>query len=112
MNADIYAQTDRAIVQTLGRRLRAIRLHKNRTQKGLATRITVSVGTIKALEAGRGKLETVVAVLRELGAPETLDAFLPEPTVSPLQLAKNRGTPRQRASGSRDAANVKTDRRR
>ncbi len=99
MLTDYYAQSDQAIAQDLGRRLRALRLRKNRTQKELADSAVLGIGTVKALETGKGKLETVIAVLRELGALEALDSFIPEPAVSPLELARRQGRPRRRASG-------------
>jgi putative transcriptional regulator len=44
----------------------------------------------------------VIAVLRELGALEQLDHFIPATTrISPLQLAKLQGRMRERASGKR-----------
>ncbi|MDA8390566.1 MAG: helix-turn-helix domain-containing protein [Gammaproteobacteria bacterium] len=91
--------SDQAVAAILGARLRALRLRRDRTQEDVASRTAVSLGTLKALEAGRGKLETLIAVLRELGALETLDALLPEPPASPLALARHRGHPRRRASG-------------
>ena len=83
----------------MGRRLKSLRLRKNITQKALAEATTLSLNTIKSLEAGRGKLASLIAVLRELGALDQLDTFIPLPTVSPIQLAKRHGKPRQRASG-------------
>lgn len=81
-----------------------MRLRKNRTQEEVAARAAISVGTLKALETGKGKLETFIAVLRELGALDNLASFIPEPAVSPLQLAQRQGRPRRRASGQRSAA--------
>lgn len=104
MSPDYYAQSDRAIAHALGRRLRALRLRKNRTQEEVADSAAISVGTLKALESGKGKLETVIAVLRELGALDSLASFIPEPTASPLQLAQRQGRPRRRASGKHRAA--------
>lgn len=96
---DYYALTDSDIAEQLGKRLRALRLRKNRTQGQLADRTALSVGTIQALESGRGKIENLVAVLRELSALEGIDAFLPEPQQSPLAMAKsNRPHRRVRAS--------------
>ena len=94
-----YGMTDNAILEELGRRFRALRLRKNITQEELARRTMIPVGRIKALEAGRGKLETVIGVLRELGALEDLNTLLPGPGISPLQVAKMKGVSRQRASG-------------
>ncbi len=99
MNTPYAALTDQEIARRLGQRVRALRLRHNRAQEELAARAAVSTGTLKALEAGRGKLKTLIAVLRELDALDALDAFLPEPAVSPLQLARRQGRRRRRASG-------------
>jgi transcriptional regulator with XRE-family HTH domain len=99
MPTDYYSLSDAAVAQLLGRRVRALRLRRDRTQEEVAASAAVSVGTIKNLEAGKGKLETLIAVLRELGALDALDGFIPEPTVSPVQLARRQGRPRRRASG-------------
>lgn len=98
---DFYALTDKAIARELGKRVRTLRLQRNVTQKALAEATLLSLNTIKALESGRGKLATLVAVLRELGALDQLDRLIPEETVSPLQLARLHGLKRRRASGSR-----------
>lgn len=98
---DFYALSDKAIELELGNRFKALRLAKNITQKELAGLTTLSLNSIKALESGRGKLSTIIAVLRELGALEQLDSFIPETTISPLQLAKMQGKVRERASGYR-----------
>jgi len=98
---DFYSLTDKAIEAELGGRLRDLRLRRNLTQQALAEATTLSLNTIKALESGKGKLATVIAVLRELGALDDLDSFIPEPGISPLQLAKRQGKPRQRATGER-----------
>jgi transcriptional regulator with XRE-family HTH domain len=100
---DYYALTDNAIAELIGKRMRALRLRKNRTQGQLAERTALSVGTIQALESGRGTIENLVAVLRELDALEGLDAFLPEPQQSPLALAKAR-RPKRRVRASRVGA--------
>lgn len=98
---DFYSLSDKAIEDELGHRFRDLRLRRNMTQKELAEATTLSLNTIKALEAGKGKLASVIAVLRELGALDELDSFIPQPGISPLQLAKRQGKPRQRASGER-----------
>ena len=98
---DFYPLTDKAIAKELGQRLRALRLSRNVTQKELAQATTLSLNAIKALESGKGKLSTLIAVLRELQALDQLDILLPEETLSPLQLARMQGRQRQRASGER-----------
>ncbi|MDH5378222.1 MAG: helix-turn-helix transcriptional regulator [Gammaproteobacteria bacterium] len=98
---NFYTLSDTAIEAELGKRLRALRLRKNLTQKELAEATQLSINSIKALEKGQAKLSTVIAALRELGALDQLDHFIAEPSVSPLQLHKMQGKKRQRASGER-----------
>ena len=101
---DYYTASDTAILEALGERLRALRLRKNITQEGLARQALLSVGTIKSLEAGKGKLSTLVAVLRELDALHQLDQFIPPVTISPIKMAEagsKSSSKRERASGDR-----------
>ncbi|MBI5062709.1 MAG: helix-turn-helix transcriptional regulator [Desulfatitalea sp.] len=93
--------SDKGVGVEIGRRIRALRLRKNMTQQELARAAALSLNAIKAVETGKGKLLTLIAVLRELGALEALDQFIPELPVSPLQLAKQQGQKRHRASGKR-----------
>ncbi|MDR9502246.1 MAG: helix-turn-helix transcriptional regulator [Desulfurivibrionaceae bacterium] len=98
---DFYSMTDKAVGAELGARIKALRLRRNLTQQQVAEAAAVSLNVIKALEAGRGKLSSLVAVLRELEALDGLDQFIPAAQVSPLQLAKQQGRKRQRATGTR-----------
>jgi len=98
---DFYSFSDKGVEAELGRRLRALRLRKNITQQGLAGATMLSLNTIKALESGRGKLASLIAVLRELGALDDLDSFISDASISPLQLAKMQGKAREGASGER-----------
>ena len=93
--------SDQQIAQELGERFRALRLRKNLTQQELADAVALSLNAIKALEKGKAKLSTMIAVLRELGALDQLENLIPSVTISPLQLAKQQGHVRQRATGSR-----------
>lgn len=98
---DLYAMTDKAIYTEIGTRVKALRLRRNLTQLQVADAAAVSLNVVKALEAGKGKLSSLVAVLRELEALDGLEQFITEPEVSPLQLAKRQGKKRRRASGRR-----------
>jgi len=98
---DFYTLTDKGIEEELGNRVKALRLRKNITQKELAEATTLSLNVVKSLESGRGKLSTLIAVLRELGALGHLDSFIPKTSISPMQLAKLQGKVRERASGER-----------
>ncbi len=96
------SMSDRAILEELGRRLRRERLNRNLTQSELSERSGVSVATIRKFEGGANvSLETLIALLRALGLVERLDAFLPAPPLSPIELAKLGGKRRERATGSR-----------
>ncbi|MEO5825302.1 MAG: helix-turn-helix transcriptional regulator [Gemmatimonadales bacterium] len=94
--------TDAEVIQEIGARLERYRLQQNRTLEELARSAGVSYRTARRAEAGESSpsLVTVVQLLRALGRLEALDAFLPQPTVSPIQMARLRGRVRQRASGS------------
>lgn len=94
---DYYSMSDLAIEKELGSRFRALRLNKNITQQELANSTCTSLNTIKALEQGKAKISTVIAVLRELNALQELDGFIAPPQISPLQLAKLKGKERERA---------------
>ncbi len=85
---DYYTASDSRIMQELGERLRALRLRKNITQEELAERAVIAVGTIKSLEKGKGKLSSLIAVLRELDSLEQLENLIPPITLSPLQIAE------------------------
>lgn len=102
---NLYAMTDKAIVLELGARMKALRLQKNRSQQELADATMFSLNAIKSLESGQAKLITVIAVLRELGALDELNHFIPEISISPIELAKRQGKKRLRARGRRGRAN-------
>lgn len=106
---DYYSMTDQAILAELGARFRDLRLRKNLTQRELAERTALSVTAIKSLESGRTRLQTAVAVLRELGHLDELDQFIARPGISPMQLAKLGGKQRERATGSRGRSRREAD---
>ena len=106
---DFYTLSDKGIEEELGHRIKALRLRKNITQKELAEASTLSLNAIKSLESGRGKLSTIIAALRELEALDHLENFIPEISISPIQLAKMQGKVRKRASGDRIKDQAKDD---
>ena len=88
------------ILEELGRRLQRERLNRNFTQAQLAANAGVARRTIVAMENGEGgNLDTLVALLRALGVIQALDQFLPDPPLSPAQVAKLKGRERKRATG-------------
>ncbi len=94
--------TDAAVLAEIGRRLRRERLNRNITRAELAELSGVSTSTIQHAESGVNfSMETLIRLLRALGLLDRIDALLPEPGPSPIELAKLHGQERQRASGSR-----------
>ncbi len=90
--------TEPEILAELGRRLRRYRLQQNLTQAAVARAAGVGTRTIRNVERGRdAQMSTVIAVLRVLGRLDALDAFLPRPGISPMELLDTGGRERQRA---------------
>jgi len=97
--------TTEEILRELGQRMARYRLQQNRTVADVAAAAGVGVRTAMRAEAGeRPTLETFVRLLRALGRLDALNAFLPAPLVSPLQLADLGGRERQRAGTPRRRA--------
>ncbi len=97
----LSTKTDREIVRDIGRRLKAYRLGRNLGVVDVAERAGINRNTVVNAEQGANpRLGTVVAILRVLGQLDAVDAFLPEPALSPLQLARTAGRPRRRAHRS------------
>ncbi len=95
---DLYSMSNAALAEMVGHRIDQMRLEQNLSQEDVARAVGITPKTYRKLVDGGGKLETLVAVLRVLGALELVDAFVPESTFSPLQLARLKGRERQRAS--------------
>jgi putative transcriptional regulator len=104
MSVITYTNTTEEVMAELGRRVRDFRLQQNLTVAEVALKAGLSVSAISNIENGRNpRLESIVRALRVLGRLESLDAFLPPPLVSPIQLAQLKGRPRRRARKRRDA---------
>ena len=89
--------TDREIMVELGGRLRALRKARGLTLIEAAERATLSRRTVARTEKGDNpRLETLLRLLRVYGRLEALDAFIPEPTVSPMAILRKlqKGKPR------------------
>ena len=97
MNIDPLTMTDTAILQEIGTRMARLRLHKNLRQSDLSEVAGLSIDTIRALEKGKGKLDSIIAVLRGLQALDQLDNFIPPEEIDPISLAEMQGKVRQRA---------------
>jgi transcriptional regulator with XRE-family HTH domain len=96
------AMSDTAVLGEIGWRLQVYRLNLNLSQADVAERAGVSRRTLQKLESGQScTLTLLIRILRALSRLDALDAFLPEPGLSPIQLAKLKGRERQRASRRR-----------
>lgn len=103
---DFYGMSDSAIIKELGQRLRRQRLNRNMTQAELAKKADLARYSVAQMEKGANfNSLTLIKVLRILECLDELDAFLPLPEISPLQLAKMQGKKRQRASGKHNKDN-------
>lgn len=96
---------DSAVGEELGRRLTAIRLSQNLSQRQLADQAGLGVRTIQRLEQGSAatQLSGLIRVCRALGLMDRLDQIFAEPPASPLEQLRLKERTRRRASGSRKA---------
>jgi transcriptional regulator with XRE-family HTH domain len=86
-------RTTQEWLEEIGRNIRARRIGAGVTQEELARRAGLGLGALKHLESGAGaNLTTLVKVVRALGTEDWLSALAPppEPTVSPMQLLRER----------------------
>lgn len=108
-NMNFDAMSDRAAIKEMGRRLQIQRLNLNVTQAELAAKMGISRRSLQNLESGRsGALVVLIRALRAIGKLDSLDAFLPESGLSPLQLARLKGRERQRAGRPRRRTSPQT----
>jgi transcriptional regulator with XRE-family HTH domain len=102
------AMSERAVLEELGRRIQAQRLNVNLAQAEVARKAGVSRRALQNLESGRVcTLSLFIRVIRALGKLDQLEAFLPEPGLSPIQLARLKGRERQRAFAPRPRRKVR-----
>ena len=94
---------DEAVAKELGRRLTAIRLGLNLSQRQLAERAGLGVRTIQRLERGEAatQLSGFLRICRALGLMDRIDQLMAEPPPSPLDQLRLYESKRQRASGRR-----------
>lgn len=90
--AMISVYGDKEAMRTLGERIRVDRVRKNLTQTYLATRLGVSLPTLRKIEQGDGSVEFrhVAKALSVLGYAEALASIIPEhgPALSMTELLK------------------------
>ncbi|HUF51404.1 MAG TPA: helix-turn-helix domain-containing protein [Longimicrobiales bacterium] len=85
----IEERTDAEIMGELGRRLAQVRKSAALTQADAAERAGLDRSTVSRAEQGDNpNLLTVIRLLRVYGRLGALEAFIPEPGVSPMQLVR------------------------
>jgi len=95
---------DDAVLAELGARITSRRLEMQLTQAALAEQAGIAKRTLERMEAGQAsQLATLVRVLRVLDAASGLDNVIPESGPRPMDLLKQKGKVRKRASGQRAA---------
>ena len=97
----IHLKSDKEIMIMMGSRLLAARLRCNLGQEQVATFAGISKNAVQKAEKGESLLSTYIKILRVLDLLDDLDNFLPEPSISPIEVIKMQGKRRQRASRSR-----------
>lgn len=85
------------LVAEVGENLKSTRLRKNLTQQELSVLAGISLGCLKAIEAGQGaSFKSVAAMAMALGETRWILAMSPPGTVNPLTMTSTR-KPRLRA---------------
>jgi transcriptional regulator with XRE-family HTH domain len=95
------ANSDAALIKTMGAFIRHHRLQQNKTQERLAAEAGIVRSTLSLFERGENTSMLVfVQLLRALKLLYLLQEFQVKPQVSPLQLAKLEQSRRIRAHGN------------
>lgn len=99
--------TDDAILAEIGSRIARYRIDQQVTQADLAEQAGISKRTVERVEAGASvQFATIIRILRVLDLLPGLDRMIYEPPPSPLDLFKNKGKMRKRASSTRRSDNT------
>lgn len=96
--------TDDAILTEIGERVARRRLDLQLTQADVAEQAGVAKRTVERMEAGASaQMASVVRILRVLDLLPGLDRMIPEAGPRPMDLLKQKGKVRQRASKRRQS---------
>ena len=79
-----------ALLKEVGRRIASLRITAKMKQEELSAKAGISRYALSRLENGAGgiRLDSFLSVLRCLNALNRLSALLPEPTLTPIQVAE------------------------
>lgn len=94
--------SDAAILAELGARLARRRIDLQLTQADLAREAGISKRTVERIEAGgSAQMASMIRIFRVLDVIPEMDQFIPPSGPRPMDLIKNKGKQRQRASSGR-----------
>lgn len=97
--------TDRFVLLDLGEKMAQRRLGLNLSQAQLADAAGVSKRTLERLEAGEStQLTNFIRILRALDLLPGFKSLVPPATTGPVELLKQQGHQRKRASSPRKAS--------
>jgi transcriptional regulator with XRE-family HTH domain len=100
-NININANSDKAILASMGGWIKETRLRQNKTQQELAEAAGINRSTLIQMESGAGGgLLTFVQILRALDQMYIFKNFEITEQISPLLLAKMQRKKRKRATSS------------
>lgn len=89
MEDNIYLLPDSIIADKIGEKIKSLRLRQRFTQIELAKEAQVSHSTVRAIERGEiGSFDSLIRVLRVLGALEVFNSLLKEEELSPNEYLK------------------------
>ncbi|MCB1750939.1 MAG: helix-turn-helix domain-containing protein [Gammaproteobacteria bacterium] len=87
------------VLAELGKRIARRRLDLSITQAELAEQAGVSKRTVERIEAGASaQMSNLIRIFRVLGLMPRLEGLIPETGPGPMELLKQKGKVRQRAS--------------
>lgn len=83
---DMYSLSDAQIEKRIGEKIKAVRLKQNITQDNLAKSSSISLSSVKKVEAGKiGSFDTLLRILRTLGMLDELSHLCEEEQMSPSE---------------------------
>jgi len=98
---------DDAILTELGTRIARRRLELQLTQASLAEQAGVAKRTVERIEAGASaQMVSMIRIFRVLELLPNLELMLPGAQPGPVELLRQKGKVRQRASGQRQASRI------
>lgn len=81
--------TDPEILKIIGDKIKEYRLELNITQKDMAQKAKLSLATVQKMERGKGgTIENLIRVLRVTARLQTLEPFIEERRITPVEYNK------------------------